>query len=369
MSKRFINFGSIDQFRNIIRNVQHMTQYTGQDENGEPIYDRSAKSPTIKVVGSEKIHGTNAAVCYSHPDGMWVQSRKNIITPEKDNAGCAFAVESNSIEWMKIIDGLINEYGIDCHKNIISVYFEWCGGNIQKNACVSGLDKMAIIFRHFKVSPIEPQTSDDGEEIAAKWYETNTDHSDVGPDWVSNKEKNIYNVMDFPTVTLEIDFERADIAQNEMVKLTEEIETNSGIAKAFNKPENVGEGWVWTFVDKRGGLQRFKTKGEKHAKSKVKTLKKVDSVKEQAKVDFANYATPAWRLEQAWQTVFGINNEIKEPDIKFTGEFLKAVVNDVMKEELDVMAEKGLEPKEVNGMISKVARRWFMDELDKGIGL
>ena len=34
------------------------------------------------------------------------------------NAACAFAVQSKSIEWMKIIDTLINEYGIDCHKNI-----------------------------------------------------------------------------------------------------------------------------------------------------------------------------------------------------------------------------------------------------------
>ena len=51
-------------------------------------------------------------------------------------------------------------------------------------------------------------------------------------------------------------------------------------------------------------------------------------------------------------------------DIKGTGAFLKAVINDIMKEELAKMAEAGLEPKEVNGMISKVARTWFMEQLD-----
>jgi hypothetical protein len=38
-----------------------------------------------------------------------------------------------------------------------------------------------------------------------------------------------------------------------------------------------------------------------------------------------------------------------------------------MKEELDVMTEKGLEPKDVNGAISAIARRWFQDELNKQI--
>jgi hypothetical protein len=110
-------------------------------------------------------------------------------------------------------------------------------------------------------------------------------------------------------------------------------------------------------------------KGEKHSKSKVKKLKKVDSVKEQAKIEFANYATPAWRLEQAVQTVCGINNEIQEPNIKLTGDVIRAVIKDVMKEESDVLAEKGLEPKEVNAYISKIVSKWFREYLDKEIGL
>ena len=40
-----------------------------------------------------------------------------------------------------------------------------------------------------------------------------------------------------------------------------------------------------------------------------------------------------------------------------------------MKEEILEMHERGLEPKEVNGMISKVARTWFMEELDREVGL
>jgi hypothetical protein len=373
--KRFISFGSIEQFRTVVKNVQWMSQYKGKDDEGNPIIDRAAKAPKIKAVGTEKIHGTNAAVCYSHPDGMWVQSRKNIITPEKDNAGCAFAVESKSIEWMKIIDTLINEYGIDCHKNIISVYFEWCGGNIQKNACVSGLDKMAIIFKHFKVSPIEPQTGEDGQETAAKWYETMIAGNTIPGyiQWLENPEANIFNVHNFPVLEIEIDFENPGEAQNEMIRLTEEVEKNSGIAKHFNKPENIGEGWVWTFQDERGNIQRWKTKGEEHSKGsgKVKTLKPIDTEFEKKKAKFVNeFACREFRLDQMYTEIVNgtYNGDGTKMSMRDMGDYLRLVIKDVIKEESEAMAEMGLEPKPLNSMISKVARGYFQSRLDKETG-
>ena len=44
-------------------------------------------------------------------------------------------------------------------------------------------------------------------------------------------------------------------------------------------------------------------------------------------------------------------------------------VKDVIKEESDIMAERGLEPKPLNSMISKVARNWFQEQLNSGLGL
>ena len=378
MAKRMISMGSIEQFRTIVKNVQRQAQYTGAiDEDGNPILNKGAKAPTVIATASEKIHGTNASVCFSNSDGFWVQSRKNIITPEKDNAGCAFAQMANKDAWMEIINSLANEYEINLDRNIITIYFEWCGGNIQKNACVSGLDKMAIIFRHFKVSPIEPQTGDE-QETAATWYETKYTtyiHSNEGEKhWVSNKEKNIYNVMDFPTVSLTIDFNRPDLAQNEMVKLTEEVEKHSGIAKTFDKPENIGEGWVWTFVDNRGNLNRWKTKGLLHSKGsgKVKTLKPVDSVLEQKKIDFVNeIACTEGRLNQMWtEIVHSVHNgDASLMEMKDIKKYLELVFRDVIKEESDLMVEQALEPKQINGMISKIAVSYFKSRLDSEMGI
>ena len=361
--KRMIKMGSIEQFRNIVRNVKHTAQYQGIDSNGDSIMDRDAELPVITAVGTEKIHGTNAAVCFNSQEGFWVQSRKNIITPEKDNAGCAFVAMQNKDKWMDIIHNLANEWNIDLYENIITVYFEWCGGNIQKNACVSGLDKIAIIFKHFKVSPL-----DDESEEKSVWYETNILPNNQPVAWLNAPESNIYNIMNFPSVSVEIDFNRPDIAQNKMVELVEEVEKKSGVAHTFDKPENIGEGWVFTF-EYKDNLFKFKVKGEKHSASKVKKIKKVDSEKEQKKIDFANYATPAWRLEQAWQEVFGIENEKMEPTIKEMGNFLRFVHKDIIKEESDVLGEKGLETKKVNSTVSKIARDWFKEKLDQEYGL
>ena len=122
--KRFISYGSINQFRGTVRDIQHSAHYTGYDvELEQPIMDRTLPMPTITVTGTEKIHGTNAAVCYSEPDGFWVQSRKNIITVEKDNAACSLNAYANEDQWMAIIRKLANDHSIDLSSTIISVSF------------------------------------------------------------------------------------------------------------------------------------------------------------------------------------------------------------------------------------------------------
>jgi len=365
--KRFINFGSIEQFRTVIKNISRMAQYRGQDTEGNAIMDRSAKLPTLVAIASEKIHGTNASVCFSNVDGFWVQSKNNIITVEEDNAECALFAEKNQEHWMKIIGSLADAYEIDLDENIISLYFEWSGGNIQKQSAVAGLDKRAIIFQHFKVSPLESRLDEQGEEESARWLETRVNEA-----WVDDVDRNIWNIMNFDTWKFEIDFEQALMSQDKFIKLVEEtIEPNSPMGKAMGKEGNIGEGIVVTFTFSNT-IHRFKVKGEKHSRGhgRVKKLNPTDEVFEQKKIDFVNNtACQEFRLEQAWQSVFGIGNEIQEPTVKATGDFLRAVVADVMKEESDLMAEAGLEPKDVNGMISRVARAWFMLALDVEAGI
>ena len=365
--KRQISFGSIGKFDNTIRDIRHVTQYQGYDEvKKETIMDRTAKMPVLEAIASEKVHGTNAAVCFSEPDGFWIQSKNNIITPEKDNAGCAFTAEQNKEEWMTIIRILAIEHDIDLNENIITVFFEWSGGNIQDKSACTGMDKRAIIFQHFKVSPLEPQIGDDGKEIQAYWKETALSLT-MGPvkgSWVKAEDKNIFNIMSYGIWTFKIDFNAPLLTQNDMIKLVEEtIEPDSPLGRHMGVEGNIGEGIVVTIAFK-GEVLRFKVKGDKHSKSKVKKLKPVDNEKEQAKIDVATKVAPAWRLEQMYDLA---NDTINggQGDIRNMGTFIKMVNQDILKEESDVIAEAGLVPKEVFGKVSSIIRPWYQEQLNK----
>ena len=50
------------------------------------------------------------------------------------------------------------------------------------------------------------------------------------------------------------------------------------------------------------------------------------------------------------------------PDRKFLGNFLRAVYQDVIKEELDIITNFGLEPKQVSKKISEISRNWFFEQ-------
>ncbi len=355
--KRFIKFPDIAQFRTIIKNVQHQAAYIGyNEEKQKSIYNRAPTYPTITAVGTEKIHGTNAGVCYSHPDGFWVQSRTSIIEAAvNDNAACAFHADMNKDAWMSIITGLAEEYDVDLNENIITVYFEWCGAGIQKKTAVEGLEKMAIIFRHFKVAPIEP--NDGG--IPSKWHETI-----IQDDWVDDAEHRIFNISTFPTYEIEIDFNNPLMSQNKMVDLVENtIEPSSPVGETFGIKGNVGEGMVVSFLYK-GTMHQFKVKGEKHSKSKVKKLKKVDDVKLQKIQDIAQQVTPAWRLEQ----MFDLANDVLnggEPLIENMDAYLRLVNTDIIKEDSDIIADAELIPKDVFPTSSRIARQFYQQRLDE----
>lgn len=359
--KRMIKFNNIVDFSKVVSKLKKQVKY-----NGDFI-------PELNITFTEKIHGTNAAICYNDRSGFWVQSRERILSLESDNAGCAFVAESLKDEWMSIIQELASYYNIDLYNHTISIYYEWSGGSIQKKSAISGLDKRSIIFNHFKVSPLEAKVRKDGEVLKtddqpAEWLETyvEDDMFGNGPNikrYVDNVDKKIFNVMNHKTWNILVDFKTPKLYQNKFAELVSEVEACSPIGKDMGQSENIGEGVVGTFIyDKT--LFKFKVKGEKHANSKVKVLKPVDTEREKIKVDLAAKVATALRFEQGWQAVFGINNEIKEPCKESMGEFLGWVFRDIIKEHLDDYVEAGVEPKEINYLINELARPWFLEQVD-----
>ena len=353
---KMIKFPKIEQFSSIVSNIKKQTQFQGFDENDEPIMDRYAILPKVVFKGTTKCHGTNGSIAFNaNTNEFWVQSRKNIITPEKDNAGFAFFVYSNEELFKKLIIQFAEEQNIDINRYMIVVSGEWAGKGIQKGVAITEASKFFAIFA-VKLVPIN---SDGENEEDNQWV------SDITTFPVDN-EKRIFNIHQFGTFEIEIDFEKPQESQNKLIEYTDEVEKQCPAGKFFGVTENtIGEGIVWVgeYKDRR---KVFKTKGEEHAKSKVKTLRGVDLVSLNSSIEFANTVCKAWRLEQGAQEVCDTLNG-GEYDIKKTGEVIRWVMKDILEEELVLIKEYGLTPKQFGAQVSKIVARWFKDEIEKQV--
>lgn len=128
----------------------------------------------------------------------------------------------------------------------------------------------------------------------------------------------------------------------------------------------VGEGLVWSPTTGRDSKLVFKVKGEKHQSSKTKTLAPVDIERVNNIKELVSNLVTESRLNQGLEQLKMESLDITRKNV---GPFLKWIVGDIVKEELDTIMGNGFEPKEIQGEISKVAREWFFEVEIKGIGL
>ena len=337
---RFIGFPSIEQFRNVIREVKLNTDYKGKDEDGKAVYRNDSLYPQITFTGTVKIHGTNAGVCFDGTE-LWCQSRSNIITPVKDNAGFACFVHSKREYFTSALTRLYNKLHLDAG-DILAVYGEWAGGNIQKGVAVTGLDKF---FSVFGVRIVR------GDEY--RWVDPSVWHYE----FTAIEERSVYSIFDFPHHTITIDFNNPEQVQNELGSLTLQIEEECPVGKFFGV-SGVGEGVVWTAYRENGQQYCFKVKGEKHSNSKVKVLAAVDTEKVANVKAMADKVCTENRMQQGrdWiVTQEGLDASRPEN----LGAFLKWLNGDIFKEEMDTIVDSGLTPKEVSKEVNRIGREFY----------
>jgi len=197
-------FSDIGQFRNVVRDIKYAAQFVGMD-NGEAVMNRDAEMPTVSFHGTVKLHGSNAGIAMDKDDNIWYQGRKQIITIEKDNAGCAFFMESKK-DILK--EMLLDIKSKNNFKNeTIIIFGEWCGGNIQKGVAINGLDKMFMIFAVKVITDDEDQSNYYLERD--KWSHC------------KSPENRIYNINDYESFDIDINFENPAEIQNKLIEITE----------------------------------------------------------------------------------------------------------------------------------------------------
>ncbi len=330
-----IKFPSIEQFRNVIRHVKDNFAFAGLDEAGEPIFDRTRRMPTLRFRGTVKLHGTNAGIVFQ--DGQTIfQSRENELVEGMDNAGFKAAMYTRSEDLAKLLLTLKDEFAIT-FLDTIAVYGEWVGPGVNKSD--TGIrnipEKTFIIF-------------------AIK----------INEDWVDIsriKFNGFSTIFEFPTYELNIDFNQPELSQNTLIDLTMAVEEECPVAKAFGVI-GIGEGIVWECLDPKYPGLRFKVKGEKHSNSKVRTLAPVDIEAIENMNAFIDSVVTENRLEQALGV---LKNEMnKEANTANTGDFIRWVYNDILKEEIDTIEGNGLDIKKLGSPIASKARAWYFSHLD-----
>lgn len=320
-----IKYPSIELYKNIIRKVKERHDYQGKDENGEAIYQHLSNYPTLKFQGTVKLHGTNASIVKYSDGRLEYQSRERVLSLEQDNAN--FMMNMMGKDTSSLFSGI--EFDDYC-----AIYGEWCGGNVQKGVALNGLPKMFVIF---------------GIKVDDAWVDL--------PSWKYDNENGIYNILQFQTYDIDIDFNNPETIQNKLIEDTLAVEDECPVGKYFGV-SGVGEGIVYKCTTQPDLI--FKSKGEKHSVSKVKTLNAVD-VESIAEIkDFVDSAVTENRLEQG----LGYLNEMKiEAVPKNTGEFLRWVVTDILKEETDTIVANQFDMKKVKSAIVNKARVWFLNKL------
>lgn len=339
-----IKFPKIEQFRNVVTNLNRQFGFVGLDENGDAIYDHTRVKPTLKFRGSVKLHGTNAGVSFNDKFGVWTQSRNTAfkLNEHDSHMGFTFFVNTHKGLFESWFKKIADENNIDTSKFCISIFGEWVGKSIQKGVGISNIDKSYFIFG-VKVS------NPDDENFTSIWL----DHGGI-----SSVENRIYNILDFQTFEIDIDFNNPKLVSNILGDITQDVEDECPVAKALGH-SGIGEGVVWS-CDFNGVRHSFKVKGEKHSVSKVKTLASVDIEKLNSVMEFVDYSVTRPRIEQGLKEVFGSPEEY---DTKKTGDFLRWIINDIMSEEMDVLIGNDLTPKDVNKYISTKARQMFFAEM------
>ena len=337
MINKHIKMNSIEQFRHVVHNITKQSAFVEMID-GEPVFDYLKPKPVLRAHGTVKLHGT-CAMASANSEDIWFQSKSNIVTIGKDNAGFAAFGNAKIEVFKELIEKVKTEYCIDTTENIITILGEWCGAGIQKGVAITELPKMFVIFG-VKISPLD-------EEIPAYW---------VSNDFLKSNENNIYNIDDFETFDIEVDFNNPEIAQNKMVEITEKVDKECPVGKAFGKIGH-GEGVVWEIVYQDTPM-KWKVKGESHSKSNVRVTKPKD-LEKLKKIDLCvEEITHEWRFIQALTEVFGTEYE-RDIDRKKLGEYMKWVSTDTIKEEYDIIEKHGFDPKDVMGRVQKKAKDFF----------
>lgn len=347
MKKKMINYPKTGDFRQAVKTIHHMSRFNGYDESGEAVYN-SNPLPTLKFMGTCKTHGSNWS-CSLQGEDIVCMSRSNVLGTT-GHFGFPEIVAQEKEHVMKMFNWI--KHNSDWQEGeIITISGEIIGNGVQKGVAVAELPRKTCIYFAAKITK-EGEDQDEGR-------------------WVENIEElpcssdRFYNVYKFKTWEANIDMERPQEVQNQLVQWATEVGDECPVGRYFGI-SGIGEGIVFeTFY--KGQRIIFKVKDSRHSKSKIKKLANLDPVILKNIDEFVEYACTDERMEQA---IFEVGRETQDIWNKcHTGKVIDWIKKDIIAECITELGESNLEFKQVVGPISKKMSAYYFEKMKESIGV
>jgi hypothetical protein len=341
-----MKFRSIGQFRDAVKQIKLQESYDGKDEEGNPKYKKVFNYPTVVFRGTVKAHGTNASFRQEYPeDDILFQSRERIIDPLSDNAGFA----SNFWPHRQAIKELFLKIRFAYQKDQLNwpsgriiVYGEWAGGNIQKSVALAGTPKLFYVFS-IKI------VTESGNDFV--YFPHCSVFSEIFNQPIV---KDVQSISVGGEFIVSVDLNSPEIAQNQIVEMVDAVEKCCPITKTHGV-EGIGEGIVFVGEAPYSDIM-FKAKGELHSVTKVRTVASVDIERVNSVKELVDMIVTENRMQQIFDNATDLGIELSRPG---TGSFIKAVMSDCMKEEMDTILENGITTKEFANVAQRVIVQFF----------
>lgn len=314
--QNFVRFPSIEQFKNVVEEAQ-------KEDLKIEMY-----------TGTVKLHGTNGAVVKNGDNSIHYQSRNRILNTDNDNMEFYKMNSPKEHVYKQLFQDIINTLGcIEANLQIV-LFGEWCGGKLSSTVAIGKLPRMFVIF---------------AIKVGNRYLKLKNIHF--------NNEQ-IYNIYQFPTFKLNINFEKPELTTQTLEDLTQRIDTECPVGKFFGV-QGTGEGIVWTrnSCEKPGWW--FKTKGKTHRIS-IKNKIPVKTQTMQKESDFVQEFVTTERLEQGFKFLQEQQIPLKIQNIKHYNTF---ICQDIIKEEQDIITKNELNVKNISKLSSKVSGDYYKKKI------
>lgn len=358
---RHVPFPAIGEFRKVIKYIHEYCNY-----------HRLVTKPTLRFLGTVKLHGSNASIVLQRGGSIYAQCREHVLNEEQRLNGFYDFVEATRAFWQGLLEGVLAQPE-HAKTDTIVLYGEWCGGPINRNIAITDLPQMFVLFKlKSQVAGIVKQDDVEQPGYVSTYHPLAALHQ-LWLTHISSSEdervtSTVYSVSQFDQYVITVDFNSPQEMQNRLGDITNAVEKQCPAGRYFGR-DGVGEGVVWSVFEPndlpfRTDNLMFKVKGQKHSDTNVKVLATVDVETITSHREFADMVVTEHRLEKGVEMLRHLTSTSAEVFTHAnTGAFVRWVLDDVKKEQSDTIAENGLDLKSVLPIIAQRSKQWFISHI------